>query len=95
MELFGLHMPDMLVTAVTVLYWLAVALLACAMRGWLWSKWKWYLLSVIGAAYVILLTGTELWGILAYIPLTLLSVYFLGKWKNSIFLKWNTSSWLF
>ena len=38
MELFGLHMPDMLVTAVTVLYWLAVALLACAMRGWLWGN---------------------------------------------------------
>ena len=52
MELFGLHIPDALVTAAVVLYWIAVfvGLMACAMRGWLWGKWRWcfliWLLSI-------------------------------------------------
>ena len=54
MELFGLHIPDALVTAAVVLYWIAVfvGLMACVMRGWLWGKWRWYLLSMFGSLSV-------------------------------------------
>ena len=54
MELFGLHIPDAFFTAAEVLYWIAVVvgLLACVMRGWLWGKWRWYLLSMFGSLFV-------------------------------------------
>ena len=43
MGFFGLHIPQFVVTAAVVLYWVAVAvcLLTCVMKGWLWGKWKW------------------------------------------------------
>ena len=54
MELFGLHIPHALTTAAVVLYWIAVfvGLIACVMRGWLWGKWRWYLLSMFGSLFV-------------------------------------------
>ena len=84
MELFGLHIPDALVTAAVVLYWIAVfvGLMACAMRGWLWGKWRWYLLSVVGAACLIGVTSSKVLGALLYIPLVLLFMFLLGKWRK-------------
>jgi len=43
MEFFGLHIPPFVVTATTVAYSIVVAicLLSCFMKGWLWGKWKW------------------------------------------------------
>ena len=37
MEIFGLHIPDALVTAAVVLYWIAVVVgfVLCAQKGWL------------------------------------------------------------
>ena len=53
MELFGLSIPDAVVTAAITLYSIVVfvALLACVMKGWMWGKWKWYLLSLFGAIF--------------------------------------------
>ena len=84
MELFGLHIPDALVAAAVVLYWIAVVvgLMACAMRGWLWGKWRWYLLSVAGAACLLGMTCSEMVGTLLYIPLVLLLMFLLGKWRK-------------
>ena len=84
MELFALHIPDALATAAVVLYWIAVfvGLMACAMRGWLWGKWRWYLLSVVGAACLIGATCTKVLGALLYIPLVLLFMFLLGKWRK-------------
>jgi len=84
MELFGLHIPDALVTAAVILYWIAVfvGLMACAMRGWLWGKWRWYLLSVVGTACLIGVTSSKVLGALLYIPLVLLFMFLLGKWRK-------------
>ena len=84
MELFGLHIPDALATAAVVLYWIAVVvgLLACVMRGWLWGKWRWYLLSVTGAAFLLGVTCPKVVGMLLYIPLVLLLMFLLGKWRK-------------
>ena len=95
MELFGLHMPDMLVTAVTVLYWLAVALLACAMRGWLWGKWKWCLLTILGAV-IITVTGlphvSKITAVLFFIGNSCILLFVFKKWKNWNFRQRNISS---
>ena len=84
MELFGLHIPHALTTAAVVLYWIAVfvGLIACVMRGWLWGKWRWYLLSVAVAAYLLGVTCKEMVGALLYIPLVLLFMHLLGKWRK-------------
>ena len=84
MELFGLHIPDALVTAAVVLYWIAVVvgLMACAMRGWLWGKWRWYLLSMFGSLSVCAqwFTGAEaVFGV----PLFACLLFFVfKKWKK-------------
>ena len=84
MELFGLHIPDAFFTAAIALYGIAVVvgLLACVMRGWLWGKWRWYLLSVAGAAFLLGSTCPEVVGTLLYIPLVLLFMFLLGKWRK-------------
>ena len=84
MELFGLHIPDALATAAVVLYCIAVVagLMGCVMGGWLWGKWRWYLLSVTGAACLIGMTCPKMVGTLLYIPLVLLFMFLLGKWRK-------------
>ena len=84
MELFGLHIPDALVTAAVVLYWIAVfvGLMACAMRGWLWGKWRWYLLSMFGALSVFVqwFSGAEA---VFCVPLFACLLFFVfKKWKK-------------
>ena len=84
MELFGLHIPDAFFTAAIALYGIAVVvgLLACVMRGWLWGKIRWYLLSVAGAGLLLGATCPEVVGMLLYIPLVLLFMFLLGKWRK-------------
>ena len=84
MELFGLHIPDALVTAAVVLYWIAVVvgLMACAMRGWLWGKWRWYLLSMFGSLSVCAqwFTGAEaVFGVSLF---ACLLFFVFKKWKK-------------
>ena len=84
MEIFGLHMPHALTTTAVVLYWITVfvGLLACIMRGWLWGKWRWYLLSVAVTAYLLGVTCEGMVGAFLYIPLVLLFMHLLGKWRK-------------
>ena len=90
MELFGLSIPDAVATAATVVYWLAVAvgLLVCVKKGYLWGKWRWFLLASCGAFIVssLLKTATVVPGIF----ITLAGVFLLGKWRKVTFspLEW-------
>ena len=84
MELFGLHIPDALVTAAVVLYWIAVfvGLMACAMRGWLWGKWRWYLLSMFGSLSVCGLWASRAEAVFC-VPLFACVLFFVfKKWKK-------------
>ena len=84
MELFGLHIPDALATAAEVLYWIAVVagLLACVMRGWLWGKWRWYLLSMFGSLSVCGLWASRAEAVFC-VPLFACVLFFVfKKWKK-------------
>ena len=84
MELFGLHIPDALVAAAVILYWIAVVvgLMACAMRGWLWGKWRWYLLSMFGSLFVCGLWASRAEAVFC-VPLFACVLFFVfKKWKK-------------
>ena len=84
MELFGLHIPDALVTAAIALYWMAVfvGFVLCAQKGWLWGKIRWYLLSMFGSLSVCAqwVTGAEA---VFCVPLFACLLFFVfKKWKK-------------
>ena len=86
MELFGLHIPD---AAAAILYVIAVAfgLLACVRRGYLWGKWKWYLLAL---AITYVAACLERFSAVAETAMALALVFVFGKWRKVSFtpLEW-------
>ena len=84
MELFSLHIPDALGIAAIALYWMAVAVgfVLCAQKGWLWGKWRWYLLSMFGSLSVCGLWASKTEAVFC-VPLFACVLFFVfKKWKK-------------
>ena len=91
MEFFGLHIPQFVVTAAVALYWVAVAvcLLACVMKRWLWGTGTWYLLA-LGGAYAVS-ASLELSSASQVASMIFAFILILGKWKKVAF---TPAEWL-